>query len=66
MRVHRKRPEPAAPPPQPAPSPYGGKELAEEVRRLGEIIMQTRNGPLYVDIERDREGRMQRLTIERG
>ena len=64
MRVHRKRPEPAAPPPQPAPSPYGGKELAEEVRRLGEIILETRSGPLRVTIDRDREGRMHGLAIE--
>lgn len=66
MRVHRKRPEPAAPPPQPAPSPYDGKELAGEIRRLGEIIVETRRGPLHVDIHRDADGRMQRLTIERA
>lgn len=57
-------PSPAPPEPKPvAPVAVDVSTLAQEVKRLKEALIETRKGPVRVQITRDDDGRMEELII---
>lgn len=41
------------------------RELIGEIQQLTQVVIDSKKGPLQIDIQRDGEGRMKTLLVER-